>query len=57
MKRDIICGNEAHIDGNFYASEIFPDSYDVFRKDRHIHGGVFIGLKRDLIGEEEEKPK
>ena len=52
---DIICGNEAHIDENFYTGEIFPDSYDVFRKDRNIHGGgVFIGLKRYLIGLEEE---
>ena len=40
---DVICGTEFHLDQSFYTSEIFPDVYDVFRKDRTLGGGgVFV---------------
>ena len=33
---DIICGSESHLDQSFYTSEIFPDTYNVFREDRTL---------------------
>ena len=51
---DVICGTESHLDQSFYASEIFPDEYDVFRKDRALGGGgVFVCIKKQLQGLEE----
>ena len=39
---NVIWGNESHLDRSFYASEIFPDTYNVFRKDMDMgDGGVF----------------
>ena len=39
----IIIGTESHLDGSVLNSEIFPSHYQVYRKDRNIHGGdVFI---------------
>ena len=34
---DVTCGSESHLDRSFYASEIFPDTYNVFRKNMY-HG-------------------
>jgi len=46
---DVICGSESHLDQSFYSSEIFPDSYNVFRKDRTLGGGgVFLCIKKQL---------
>jgi len=40
---DIVCGCESHLDNTYHASEIFPDAYNVYRKDRvEGGGGVFI---------------
>jgi len=51
---DVICGTESHLDQSFYTSEIFPDAYDVFRKDRTLGGGgVFVCIKKQLQGLEE----
>ena len=36
---DVICGSESHLDQSFYTSEIFPDTYNVFRKDQTLGGG------------------
>ncbi|XP_072028193.1 uncharacterized protein [Amphiura filiformis] len=52
---DIICGTESHIDSNYFTSEIFPDTHEIFRKDRNrFGGGVFIGVKKDLLAMQEE---
>ena len=52
---DIICGCESHIDSTYFNSELFPETHDVFRKDRNRYGGgVFIGVKRDLLAMQEE---
>ena len=45
---DIMCGSESHLDQSFYTSEIFPDAYNVFRKDRTLGGGVFLCIKKQL---------
>ena len=52
---DIIIGTETHLDSSVNSSELFPDSYAVFRKDRCFginqkRGGVLIALKNDIIG-------
>lgn len=52
---DIICGCETHLDGSYNMSGVFPGNYDIYRKERNSHGGgVFIGLRQDLLGMEEE---
>ena len=40
---NIIIGTEFHLDGSVLNSEIFSSHYQVYRKDRNIHGaGVFV---------------
>ncbi|XP_072022923.1 uncharacterized protein [Amphiura filiformis] len=48
---DIIQGTETWLTADINTSEIFPDSYDVFRRDRkgRGHGGILIACKKDLI--------
>ena len=47
---DIILGNECWLNTDIASGEIFPDHYDVFRKDRPDgYGGVFQATKKDLI--------
>lgn len=47
---DIILGNESWLNPDIASSEIFPDDYNVFRKDRPDgYGGVFQATKKDLI--------
>ena len=50
-KPDIILGNESWLYPNIKSSEIFPDNYNIYRKDRisDNHGGVFQALKKDII--------
>ena len=46
---DVVCGTESHLDHSFYTPEIFPDEYNVFRKDRTMGGGgVFLCIKKNL---------
>ena len=52
---DVIIGTETHLDPTVNSSELFPDSYAIFRKDRWFgkntkRGGVLIALKNDIIG-------
>ena len=48
---DIVQGVETWLSGDINSAEIFPDSYDVFRKDRQVgvHGGILVACKKDLI--------
>ena len=47
---DIICGCETHLEQSIPSSEIFPDSFQVFRKDRSRNGGgVFIAVINDIL--------
>ena len=50
-KPDIVCGNESWLVKDIKSSELFPDEYQVFRKDRIDGGGggVFILVKKNLI--------
>ena len=46
---DVIGGSESHLDQSFFTPEIFPDYYNVFRKDRTMGGGgVFFCIKKCL---------
>ena len=46
---DIICGCESHLKQSIPSSEIFSDSFQVFRKDGDRNGGgVFIAVKNDI---------
>ena len=50
---DILLGSESHLENSILNSEIFPDSYKIYRKDRDRHGGgVFIMTKNNLCTSE-----
>ncbi|CAB4045321.1 RNA-directed DNA polymerase from mobile element jockey-like, partial [Paramuricea clavata] len=48
---DIIIGNESWLHSGIASNEIFPDNYNIFRKDRTTdrHGGVFQAVKKDIL--------
>lgn len=47
---DIILGCESKVDTDIPTYSIFPESYDIFRKDRSSsEGGVFIAVRNDLV--------
>ena len=51
-KPDIVFRNESWLKPDIKNSEIFPDSYKIYRKDRDNNGrggGVFQAIKNDLI--------
>ena len=46
---DIVCGCESHFDFSYHTAEIFPETYNSFRKDRIVGGGgVFICVKKEI---------
>ena len=46
---DIIAGTESWLTPSIYSNEVFPDNYNVFRKD-HLdgYGGVFFSCKKQF---------
>ena len=47
---DIIIGTETWLNPSIYSSEVLPNNYAVFRRDRaDSHGGVLIAVKDDLV--------
>ena len=63
-KPDIICGTESWLKGikpgkepsrsAIKSCEVFPDNYNFYRNDRMSRGGgVFTGVKKDLISDEQ----
>lgn len=47
---DIVIGNESWLKPNISSNEIFPENFNVFKKDRTDgYGGVFQAVKKDLI--------
>lgn len=51
---DIIIGCESKIDSSVSTQSVFPENYEVFRKDRTVSGGgVFVAIRNDLIAVEE----
>ena len=55
VKPDVVFGNESWLDGNILNSEVFPENFTVYRKDRASdpHGGVFLLVDSSLISSEE----
>ena len=51
---NIILGCESWLTANIASSEIFPNEYNVFRKDRQTKtgGGVFIACRNTITFEE-----
>ena len=46
---DIICGCESHLNVSYPSAEIFPNHYNVYRKDRvEGAGGVFVCVQKNL---------
>lgn len=51
---DVILGCETKIDPSVSTYSIFPDTYEIYRKDRSLSGGgVFIAVRKSLIALEE----
>lgn len=49
-KPDIVFGTESWLKSDVLSSEVFPECYSVFRKDRSDgYGGVFIACQESLI--------
>jgi len=45
----IICGCESHLDETYHPAEIFPDKYNVFRKDCvEGAGGIFLCVHKNF---------
>ena len=56
VKPDVVCGCESWLKSGTKSSEIFPEEYNVFRKDRITDttgGGVFILVKKNIVCTEE----
>ena len=53
---DIVLGCESKIDSTIPTYSIFPDTYEIFRKDRTLNGGgVFIAIRNDLAAVHEHR--
>jgi len=63
-KPHVILGTESWLDGSILSSEVFPDDYTIFRKDRdqvcnrsvfgpmknnETHGGVFVAISSEIV--------
>ena len=55
---DIVCGTETWLNKNISSSEIFPDSYVIFRRDRTMFegGGVIHAVKKNLVASQIQDP-
>eukprot|EP00745_Piridium_sociabile_P040062 TRINITY_DN76314_c0_g1_i2.p1 TRINITY_DN76314_c0_g1~~TRINITY_DN76314_c0_g1_i2.p1 ORF type:complete len:1167 (+),score=240.29 TRINITY_DN76314_c0_g1_i2:25-3525(+) len=56
IKPDVICGCESWLNAKVESSEIFPDEYQVYRKDRKTNttgGGVFTLVHKDIVSSAE----
>ena len=46
---DIIIGTESHLNKTILSSEIFPNNFQTYRKDRNSYGGgVFVSVKSSI---------
>ena len=55
IKPDIICGTESWLNSNIKSSEVFPENFTAYRKDRsRLGGGVFTLVRNELISSEEK---
>ena len=46
---DIFLGTESHLDSSIFNAEVFPNHYNVYRKDRNKYGGGVFIIIRDSI--------
>jgi len=54
VKPDIVCGTESWLSDSIKSSEVFPQDYVAYRKDRQsAGGGVFILVHRSLVSVEQ----
>ena len=50
IKPDVICGSESWLNNNIKSSELFPENYTAYRKDRNTAGGgVFLLVRKDIV--------
>ena len=50
IKPDGICGSESWLNNNITSSELFPENYTAYRKDRNTAGGgVFLLVRKDIV--------
>ena len=50
IKPDVICRSESWLNNNIKSSEIFPENYTAYRKDRNTAGGgVFLRVRKDIV--------
>ena len=51
---DVILGCESKLDPTIPSYSVFPNTYEIFRKDQSLFGGgIFIAVRNDLIAVEE----
>ena len=51
-KPDVIFCTETWIDSSISDNQIFPDNYNIYRKDRKITGGeVMIAINKEYLSE------
>jgi hypothetical protein len=53
-KPDIVVGTETWLKPNIHTNEVFPEKYDVYRKDRidQEGGGFLLAIKKEFISDE-----
>ena len=53
-KPDIVIGTETLLKPNIHNNEVFPENYNIYRKDRidQEGGGVLFAIKKDFISDE-----
>jgi hypothetical protein len=53
-KPDIVVGTETWLKPNIHTNEVFPEKYNVYRKDRidQEEGGFLLAIKKEFIGDE-----
>ena len=53
-KPDIVIGTETWLKPNINNNEVFPENYNIYRKDwiDQEGGGVLLAIKKDLISDE-----
>ena len=57
-KLHIVLGCEPKLDSSITSSEVFPNNYEIFHKDRisdKAGGGVFIAVHNNILATHESK--
>ena len=53
-KPDIVVGTDTWLKPNIHTNEVFPEKYNVYRKDRidQEEGGFLLAIKKEFISDE-----